>query len=169
MYATFEQVGKDTDPTVERVSIDLPNDLKTWKTVVSNHPIVVLYIWKQSCNPCVMIKNRFEKWATSIKQRYGDVNNIVLFVKDCLDQHGPVPPDGTPSFVHNRMANMVPYFIIYFNNNIVFKHAGFESGILENFIDMCMTEYQETLGANPPPPAESETVVEKGANIQFYS
>ena len=94
-YVQFRDVGADLTPDVDRLTIDMPNDLKTWKEIVSRHPIVVLYVWRQSCNPCVMLKNRYEKWVHEIKQRYNDYNNTILFVKDCLDRDGPMPPEGT--------------------------------------------------------------------------
>lgn len=181
-YVQFRDVGADLTPDVDRLTIDMPNDLKTWKEIVSRHPIVVLYVWRQSCNPCVMLKNRYEKWVHEIKQRYNDYNNTILFVKDCLDRDGPMPPEGTPSAVHNRMANMVPYFIIYYNNSIVFRHTGFETKHLEGYIDVCMSEYLESVQnlqnqqnqQNQSPasiPAASSTAAPdnvNNANIQYY-
>jgi hypothetical protein len=87
-----------------------------------------------------------------------------------------MPPEGTPSAVHNRMANMVPYFIIYFNNSIVFRHTGFETRHLEGYIDVCMSDYLQQLESLEPPlpmptpptqPPSSEADA-RSASIQYY-
>jgi hypothetical protein len=169
-YAKFHEVGADNETQIERITIDLPNDLKSWKKMVSMHPIVVLYIWKQSCGPCVLIKNKYEKWVLSMKKKYNDTNNTILFVKDCLDKDGPFPTEGTPSSVHNRMAPMVPYFIVYYNSKMVFKHAGFEAPILELNIDTCVEDYieqQEQLQINQQHQEQQKQEFPNN-HVQFY-
>lgn len=161
-YATYRDLGREEGAQVRRLSIDIPSNLKEWKDIVRHFPIVLLYVWKKSCMPCVQIKNRYEAWLHTLRERYGDeAGTMMLFVKDCLDRDGPLPPEGTPSAVHNRMAQMVPYFILYYNNNIVFRHAGFEPPILEESIDMCVSDFLATA-------ASTASTASPRAAVQFY-
>ena len=164
-YATYKELGANEGARVERCSIDIPSDLKEWKGLVKSHPIVLLYVWKQSCLPCVQIKNRYEEWLHSLRRKYRDDRGIMLFVKDCLDRDGGLPVEGTPSAVHNRMAQMVPFFILYYNNHIVFRHAGFEPAILEEYIDMCVSDLvtSTTPVQAPAPHGNPENV-----HIQYF-
>lgn len=155
-YATYREIGASEGVNVERISVDIPSNLTDWKSMVSQHPIVLLYVWKQSCLPCVQIKNRYEQWLHSLRQKYNDDSGVMLFVKDCLDRDGGSPIEGTPSAVHNRMAQMVPFFILYYNNTIVFRHAGYEPQILEEYIDMCAKDLMEKISSPD------------NANVQFY-
>lgn len=139
-----EMPGEEPEP-ISRTTVDIVEDLGTWRLVLRTHPIVVLYIWKQSCLPCIRNKHPLERWAASVKQRLGDANNNILFVKDCLDRGGaPVPTEGTPSATHNRMASMVPFLVIYYNSKIVYSMAGFEPEALDKYIDMCYDDFLST-------------------------
>jgi len=139
-----EMPGEIPEPT-HRTTVDIVDDLSTWRLILRTHPIVVLYIWKQSCLPCIRNKHPLEKWASSVKERLGDSNNNVLFVKDCLDRGGvPIPTEGTPSATHNRMASMVPFLVIYYDGKIVYSMAGFEPEVLDKYIDMC---YEDLMSA----------------------
>ena len=149
-YAVYRDIGANDGVTVERVSVDIPDRLDEWKAIVRRHPIVLLYVWKQSCMPCLQIKNRYEQWLHSLKKKYNDTDNAILFVKDCLDRYGPLPPEGTPSAVHSRMANAVPFFILYYDNRIVYRHARFEPVILEEYLDICVQDYMEKMEQKPP-------------------
>lgn len=167
-YAVYRELGEETSAKVQRISIDIPSNLVEWKILVRDHPIVLLYIWKQSCMPCVQIKNRFEQWIGSLKQRYRDDQGWMLFVKDCLDRDGPQPQEGTPSAVHNRMAQMVPFYILYYDNQIVYKHAGFEPHVLEEYIDMCVQDLVQRQKAGSSPPQDVPLPPAPRANIEFF-
>lgn len=80
-----------------RTSKDIPTDFEEWKTIISNTPVVVIYMWSEHCRPCALIRDKFERLVASLQ------NEHILFVKDNID---------LPTSFHKNHVEVVPTFYI---------------------------------------------------------
>lgn len=97
-YTSFNGAYADeTIPKVARASYDIPTDVGQWREIVGKTPIIVLYMWSDTCRPCHLIRDKFEKLAHQFQ------NENVLFFKDNID---------LPTSFHKRQVEVVPTFFI---------------------------------------------------------
>lgn len=82
---------------VPRVSRDIPTNFEEWKSIIRNTPVVVIYMWSNSCRPCHMVRDKYERLATEFQ------NENVLFFKDNID---------LPTSFHRNNVDVVPTFFI---------------------------------------------------------
>ena len=97
-YNSFNGAYADeTTPKVERASYDIPTDPNQWREIISRTPVIVLYMWSDTCRPCHMIRDKFEMMAHRFQ------NEDVLFFKDNID---------LPTSFHRNQVEVVPTFFI---------------------------------------------------------
>lgn len=87
-----DQTGKEV-----RMSKDIPTDFTQWKEIITNTPVVVIYMWSEHCHPCTLISDKFERLVASMQ------NEHILFVKDNID---------LPTSFHRNHIEVVPTFYI---------------------------------------------------------
>ena len=81
----------------ERVSTDVPTDMEEWKHIVRTTPVIVLYLWSNSCRPCHLVRDKFERLAQEIQ------DDNIRFYKDNIDM---------PTSFHRNQVEVVPTFYI---------------------------------------------------------
>jgi thiol-disulfide isomerase/thioredoxin len=117
---------QDNDVSISRPDLSavqkIPSSMTEWRSLLNKHPLVVLYIWKQSCVPCANAGKKFEDIARFYTMKYGLGN--VLFVKDQIDSED-VQEETTPSYAHWRICEAVPFFMIYIKNKLFTTQTGF--------------------------------------------
>lgn len=122
----------------------IPSTMSEWRNLLGQYPLVVLYIWKQSCVPCTNSGRKFEEIARHYTMKYGLGN--VLFVKDQIDAE-EVQDETTPSYAHYRICEAVPFFMIYIQNKLFTTQTGFVKEELCEAIEkaghICATEQQQ--------------------------
>jgi len=97
-YSTFtESYAAEDLNKVERVSYDIPTDIDQWKQIVSNTPVIVIYLWSETCRPCLLVRDKFERLAKDLQ------SENILFFKDNID---------LPTSFHKRQVEVVPTFFI---------------------------------------------------------
>jgi thioredoxin-like negative regulator of GroEL len=97
-YSNFNGAYADESiPKVERASYDIPTDIEQWKEIVSMTPVIVIYMWSDTCRPCHMIRDKFE----ALVHQYQ--NDKVLFFKDNID---------LPTSFHKNQVEVVPTFFL---------------------------------------------------------
>lgn len=97
-YTSFNGAYADeTIPKVERASYDIPTDPRQWREILDRTPVIVLYMWSDTCRPCHMIRDKFEMMAHRFQ------NENVLFFKDNID---------LPTSFHKNQVEVVPTFFI---------------------------------------------------------
>lgn len=98
MYSSFTSAYRPEDlKQVERVSVDIPEDFEEWKHIVETVPVIVLYMWSDSCRPCHLVRDKFEAVASILQ------NENILFFKDNIDK---------PASIHKNQVDVVPTFFI---------------------------------------------------------
>ena len=97
-YSTFNGAyAEENLEKIERVSYDIPTDLEDWKEIVAQTPVIIVYMWSNSCRPCHLIRDKFEQMAHQFQ------NDNVLFFKDNID---------LPTSFHRKQVDVVPTFFI---------------------------------------------------------
>lgn len=97
-YSTFNGAYEDENiPKVERASFDVPTDRNRWMDIVNRAPVIVLYMWSETCRPCLLVRDKFEAMAHRFQ------NEHVLFFKDNID---------LPTSFHKQQIEVVPTFFI---------------------------------------------------------
>ena len=116
----------DNDVSISRPELSavrkIPSNMGDWRSLLNKHPLVVLYIWKQSCVPCGNAGKKFEDIARHYTMKYG--LGHVLFVKDQIDSE-EVQDETSPSYAHWRICEAVPFFMIYIKNKLFTTQTGF--------------------------------------------
>jgi len=102
----------------------VPKSMNEWRQILSSYPLVILYIWKESCMPCTKVKPFFERLAQEL---YHFFSYQCLCVKEQID-YAHEAPDSSPQFAHWKMCQAVPFFIIYENGKIQHRITGFSEG-----------------------------------------
>ena len=97
-YSSFNgaYIEENTEQ-IERKSYDIPTDMNQWKEIVSKTPVIVIYMWSNTCRPCHMIRDKYEMLAHQFQ------NKNVLFFKDNID---------LPTSFHKRQIEVVPTFFL---------------------------------------------------------
>lgn len=111
-YSTF--TGAYTEENyqkVERKSYDIPTDREQWKQIVSQTPVIVIYMWSDTCRPCHLIRDKFESLAHMFQ------NENVLFFKDNID---------LPTCFHKNQIDVVPTFFLLCDGREL-KHPVYKS------------------------------------------
>lgn len=114
----------------------IPSSMTEWRQLRERFPLMVLYIWKDSCLPCLKVKPAFERMAAEL---YRQFPTQALCVKDQIDDAHRLGEE-SPSFVHWKMCHAVPFFIIYENGQIRHKLTGFDEKQLRSFIQQSVTD-----------------------------
>lgn len=97
-YTTFTSAYTPENlESVQRVSTDVPTDIQEWKQIVSSTPVIVIYLWSESCRPCHLVRDKYEKLASQLQ------SEDIRFYKDCIDLE--------TSF-HRQQVDVVPTFFI---------------------------------------------------------
>ena len=97
-YSSFMTAYRPEDlEKVERVSTDVPEDFQEWKYIVDTIPVIVLYMWSDSCRPCHLVRDKFEALASVMQ------NENILFFKDNIDK---------PTSFHKEQVDVVPTFFL---------------------------------------------------------
>jgi hypothetical protein len=132
--------------------------MKEWRKLLESCPLVILYIWKQSCVPCTNAGRKYEELARHYTMKYGIGN--VLFVKDQIDgEH--VQDETSPSFAHWRICEAVPFYMIYVNNKLFTSQTGF---IQE---DLCSAiESASSMSISPKNNQRNNNNLQNGQNLQ---
>lgn len=97
-YSTF--TGAYTEENlhkIERASYDIPTDREQWKQIVSQTPVIIIYMWSDTCRPCHLIRDKFENLVHMFQ------NENVLFFKDNID---------LPTSFHKAQVDVVPTFFL---------------------------------------------------------
>lgn len=145
-YSTFTGAyAEENLQQIERVSYDIPTDLSQWKTIVSQTPVIVIYMWSDTCRPCHLIRDKFERVAHMFQ------NENVLFFKDNID---------LPTSFHKTQIDVVPTFFLLCDGREL-KHPVYKSiynGWSEQIKDSIQyhlsqsTKIKETITAQPKEP-----------------
>lgn len=97
-YSSFNGAYiEENTQKIERKSYDVPADINQWKEIVSKTPVIVIYMWSNTCRPCHMIRDKYEMLAHQFQ------NKNVLFFKDNID---------LPTSFHKRQIEVVPTFFL---------------------------------------------------------
>lgn len=97
-YSTFNGAyAEENLEKIERVSYDIPTNMEDWKEIVSETPVIIVYMWSNSCRPCHLIRDKFEQLAHQFQ------NEHVLFFKDNID---------LPTSFHRNQVDVVPTFFL---------------------------------------------------------
>lgn len=112
-YQTFNGAyAEENLKKIERVSFDIPTDMRQWKEIVSKTPVVVVYMWSDTCRPCHLIRDKFEQLA----HQFQDEGNV-LFFKDNID---------LPTSFHRDQVDVVPTFFLLCDGREL-KHPTYKS------------------------------------------
>lgn len=97
-YSSFNGAyAEENLEKIERVSYDIPTDINEWKEIISKMPVIVIYLWSETCRPCLLVRDKFEALAHQFQ------NENVLFFKDNID---------LPTSFHKRQVEVVPTFFL---------------------------------------------------------
>jgi len=97
-YSSFNGAYADENlEKIERASYDIPTDPDEWRQILSKVPVIVIYMWSETCRPCLLIRDKFEALAHQFQ------NQNVLFFKDNID---------LPTSFHKRQVEVVPTFFL---------------------------------------------------------
>lgn len=97
-YSSFNGAyAEENLQRVERISYDIPTDIEQWREIVSKTPVIVIYMWSDSCRPCHLIRDKFETLAHQFQ------NENILFFKDNID---------LPTSFHKNQVEVVPTFFL---------------------------------------------------------
>jgi thiol-disulfide isomerase/thioredoxin len=124
---------EENNEKVPRISMDVPTDVEEWRSIVANHPVVVIYMWSEHCQPCLMVRDKFESLAHSFPPEE------VVFFKDNID---------LPTSLHKRHVEVVPTFFILCDGrelrHPVHKsvHHGWDADILRDAIQYHQSQSQ---------------------------
>lgn len=111
-YSSFTGAYADENlQKIERISYDIPTDVEQWKQVVSQTPVIVIYMWSNTCRPCHLIRDKFEQLAHMFQ------NDNVLFFKDNID---------LPTSFHKNQIDVVPTFFLLCDGREL-KHPVYKS------------------------------------------
>lgn len=111
-YSTFNGAyAEENLQKIDRVSYDIPTNLEQWKDIISRTPVIVIYMWSDSCRPCHLIRDKFERMAHQFK------NDHVLFFKDNID---------LPTSFHRDQVDVVPTFFLICDGREL-KHPVYKS------------------------------------------
>ena len=111
-YSSFTGAYADENlQKIERISYDIPTDVEQWKQVVSQTPVIVIYMWSNTCRPCHLIRDKFEQLAHMFQ------NDNVLFFKDNID---------LPTSFHKNQIDVVPTFFLLCDGREL-KHPTYKS------------------------------------------
>lgn len=112
-YQTFNGAyAEENLQKMERASFDIPTDMTQWKEIVNKTPVIVIYMWSDTCRPCHLIRDKFEQLAHQFK----DDDNI-LFFKDNID---------IPTSFHKNQVDVVPTFFLLCDGREL-KHPTYKS------------------------------------------
>jgi hypothetical protein len=145
--------------------VTVPPTMKEWRKLLESCPLVILYIWKQSCVPCTNAGRKYEELARHYTMKYGIGN--VLFVKDQIDgEH--VQDETSPSFAHWRICEAVPFYMIYVNNKLFTSQTGFIQedlcSAIESASSMCAPSKTNNLPYN-----QRNLQRHEESNVIFYT
>lgn len=111
-YSSFNGAYvEENNYKIERISYDIPTDPNQWREIISKTPVIVLYMWSDTCRPCHMIRDKFEKLAHQFQ------NENILFFKDNID---------LPTSFHKNQVEVVPTFFLLCDG-LELKHPVYKS------------------------------------------
>lgn len=137
-------------------------DFEEWDEYLKHTPLTMVYVWKSDCYPCEFASEQFDKLAEIFSPRG------VKFWKDCIDSISSETPlvNGykTPSMLHWNMAEVVPFFVIYFYNSVHAQISGFEERDILQAIEKALEGIPQVYSTQAssvvqrqPPPTQSKT------------
>lgn len=114
-----------------RLVFPVPETMKEWRAWRAHFPLLVLYVWKESCMPCLKVRPAFERLAAELAQRFP---GRTLCASDQIDDAHRRQED-TPTFAHWKMCHAVPFFLVFHNGQIVDQLTGYDERQLRTMIE----------------------------------
>jgi len=177
IYEQYHQQQKTVDHgKISTMTLpQIPSSMETWRQWLSQQDIVILYIWKESCLPCHKSMEELEWMAEyyASKERNLPSTLKLCFVKDQIDTEY-VQDVSSPSYVHWRMCEAVPFFLIYVQNQIQYQLTGFQRKELLDCIEHSITEvlqsdeFQQRVSLSHHLPEKME-IIEESPNIVYHT
>ncbi|NDE16420.1 thioredoxin [bacterium] len=121
---------------VPRLVFPVPETMSEWRAWRAHFPLIVLYVWKESCMPCLKVKPAFERLAVELAQRFP---GRTLCAKDQIDDAHRREED-TPTFAHWKMCHAVPFFIVFQNGQMVDQLTGYDERQLRAMIEKAIQQ-----------------------------
>lgn len=149
----------------------VPLSFPEWRHILKENDIVVLYIWKESCVPCHHAADEFcimNRYYHSVERPLPSSIRL-LFITDQIDPHCVEDPQ-CPSHAHWRLCEAVPYFMIYVQNQLVYRQAGFDRRTIVTTIEEAIEHviqspsFQKRQAEQTPPVPE---IIQESPNIIY--